>query len=169
MSKSFHPTGEDKDIDDALEDLRYDLDQLREMEHTTEWPVVVEEIEEEQDMEVEPEDTAHKLANPVAVAAFIPVSLAEQKVALRPKDKQPAIPLSEKMDIPPMSVDDDDDDKGLLYLPGVASDVGENKSSLLKEDGDDDKESLQLSSKVSENNSSPEVYRISLVLRTSTY
>ena len=77
MSKSFHPAGEDKDIDDALEDLRYDLDQLREMEHTTEWPVVVEEIEEEQDMEVEPEDTAHKLANPVAVAAFIPVSIQQ--------------------------------------------------------------------------------------------
>ena len=49
MTKSFHPDGEDEEIDDALEDLRHELNQLHAMEHTTEWPKPEEEQEQDKD------------------------------------------------------------------------------------------------------------------------
>jgi hypothetical protein len=134
MTKSFHPTGEDEDVGKALEELRYALDELKEMEHTTEWPDV-EEVKEEQDTEVGDEDKtpiatpAKPVSPPLKTPAFLPLT-EETSVALRPKDKQPEVPFSERTDVSPLNKPvmkspkdekDDDDDEGLLQLPGVAS------------------------------------------------
>ena len=126
MTKSFHPTGQDEEVDDALEELRRGLDELREMEHTTEWP----DVEIEAELVEQDEDMTPILASTSTVAPFILVSPAEEKkVAFQPKDKQSEIPFPEKMDVSSPSKpvltspkdEDDEDDEGLLELPGESS------------------------------------------------
>jgi hypothetical protein len=77
MTKSFHRDGDDEETDLALEELRQALDELREMELTTEWPDM-EEVDEDVGEEVKEEDNTPILtpANPKASQKFIPVSLA---------------------------------------------------------------------------------------------
>jgi len=80
MTKSFHRDGDDEETDLALEELRQALDELREMELTTEWPDM-EEVDEDVGEEVKekgPDDNTPILtpANPKASQKFIPVSLA---------------------------------------------------------------------------------------------
>jgi hypothetical protein len=77
MTKSFHRDGDDEETDLALEELRQALDELREMELTTEWPDM-EKVDEDVGEEVKEEDNTPILtpANPKALQKFIPVSLA---------------------------------------------------------------------------------------------
>jgi hypothetical protein len=59
VTKSCHRTGDNKGIDDALEEVRQALDELREIDMTTEWPdleEVEEEEVEEQEVKVEVEE-----------------------------------------------------------------------------------------------------------------
>jgi hypothetical protein len=79
-------------IDDVLKDLRRQLDQLREMEYTTEW-ADVEQVEEEQDRRVEPEDMTPKPANPVEIAPCIPMSPAEEDGRFAPKRETAGDPV----------------------------------------------------------------------------
>jgi len=170
MTKSFHPTGQDEEVDDALEDLRRGLDELREMEHTTEWP----DVEIEAELVEQDEDMTPILASTATVAPSIPVSLAEEKkVALQPKDKQSEIPFPEKMDVSSPSKpvltspkgeddEDDEDDEGLLELD-VSSPNKPVLTSPKDEDDEDDEGLLELPGE-----SSLKVFMISSILRTST-
>jgi hypothetical protein len=167
MTKSFHPTGQDEEVDDALEDLRRGLDELREMEHTTEWP----DVEIEAELVEQDEDMTPILASTATVAPSIPVSLAEEKkVALQPKDKQSEIPFPEKMDVSSPSKpvltspkgEDDEDDEGLLELD-VSSPNKPVLTSPKDEDDEDDEGLLELPGE-----SSLKVFMISSISRTST-
>jgi hypothetical protein len=86
MTKSFHRDGDDEETDLALEELRQALDELREMELTTEWPDM-EEVDEDVGEEIKeegPDDNIPILtpANPKASQKFIPVSLATKNAIL---------------------------------------------------------------------------------------
>jgi hypothetical protein len=81
MTKSFHRDGDDEETDVALEELRRALDELREMELTTEWPDM-EEVDEDAREEIQEEELDGNTptlipANPKAVQKFIPVTKKE--------------------------------------------------------------------------------------------
>jgi hypothetical protein len=128
MTKSFHRDGDDEETDVALEELRQTLDELREMELTTEWPDM-EEVDEDVGEKIEEEDPDGNTptlapANPKAVQKFIPVTKKEVLCT-----KEDPVPMSPDADTLAISSREEK-----LPLPvrqknkGIASGVGEVKS-----------------------------------------
>ena len=160
MTKSFYRAGDDEETDEALEELRQALDELREMEQTTEWPDMEESVEEEEVEDEEVDDTPIlRPTNPAAVAPFIPVSLPPKTSTSQsqPEKKKSVLPPKEESPSPEKK----------NKLPGF---LPPKEDKLVpKEEAHESKLQLPLrsdTSDVSENK--PKVHMISLILRADT-